>query len=129
MSEALELTAGFVGGVPMVRLRGPLVFGRDLHALAALFTTLSADGSHRVIVIDLSGVPSIDSSGLAALLELKKTIGRDRLQIMLLKPVPQVRKALRSTRIDSLFEVFADDTELLVRLEAHESGGDTVIPT
>jgi anti-anti-sigma factor len=124
MSESLELTTASVGGVPIACLRGGLVFGQDLAAIHTLVTSLRNDGHHRV-VLDLTGVQAIDSSGLTALLDARKTIGSSRSQIMLLHPSQRVREALAMIRVDSLFEVIADDAELLARLGAREPpGGD-----
>ena len=125
MSESLELTTESVGGVPIVCLRGGLVFGHDLAAVHTLMTSLRNDGHHRV-VLDLNGVQAIDSSGLTALLDARRTIGGNRGQIMLLHPSQRVREALAMIRVDSLFEVIADDAELLARLGAREPPARTV---
>jgi anti-anti-sigma factor len=119
MSELLELATDFVEGVPVVRLRGRLVFGRDLGAIHTLAASLRAAG-HTRLVVDLTSVQVIDSSGLAALLNDRATFGRSRGQIMLLHPSRRVRDALALIRVDFLFDVIADDAELLARLRAYE---------
>jgi len=123
MSEPLELATDLIGGVPFVRMRGPLMYGCDLGALHALVTSLRGDG-HARVVLDMAGVQAIDSSGLAALLDVRATIGTSRGRIMLLRPSRRVRDALRTIRVDALFEVIADEGDLIARLRQDERTGE-----
>lgn len=58
------------------------------------------------IVLDLSGVEFIDSSGLGAIVASMKQLGQDRrLDLAGLQPV--VEKVFRLTRMDTVFRLFA----------------------
>lgn len=123
MNESLTLTTDDFGGVPIVRIQGPLTFGNNLAALHSLAATLRDDGHHR-IVVDLSRVSAIDSSGLAALLDVRAIIGTALGQIVLFQPTRRVDAALKLIRVDSLFVVARDRPELMARLQAPVDGAN-----
>ncbi len=63
------------------------------------------DPSRRV-VLDLSQVGFIDSSGLGAVVAVRKSLGPDR-QLELAALTPAVQKVFRLTRMESVFPVHA----------------------
>lgn len=63
-----------------------------------------ASASERVSV-DLSGVPYMDSSGVATLVEGLKTARDRRIAFRLVEPSDSVMNVLGLARLDSLFEV------------------------
>lgn len=63
------------------------------------------EGSAAHVVLDLSNVKFIDSSGLGAIVASMKQLGRDRrLDLAGLHPV--VEKVFRLTRMDTVFRLF-----------------------
>ena len=64
------------------------------------------EGGADRVVLDLSGVEFIDSSGLGAIVASMKQLGEDRkLDLAGLHPV--VEKVFRLTRMDTVFRLFA----------------------
>lgn len=61
------------------------------------------DGPHRV-VLDLARVQFLDSSGLGAIVAVKKLLGADRV-LELAGLTPTVEKVFRLTRMDSIFTI------------------------
>lgn len=59
-----------------------------------------------VVVLDLSKVDFIDSSGLGAIVATMKQLGRDR-KLALAGLTPTVDKVFRLTRMDSVFPLFS----------------------
>lgn len=59
-----------------------------------------------IIVLDLSEVEFIDSSGLGAIVASMKQLGRDR-KLALAGLTPTVDKVFRLTRMDSVFPLFS----------------------
>ena len=61
------------------------------------------NGPHRV-VLDLARVQFLDSSGLGAIVAVKKLLGPDR-ALELAGLTPTVEKVFRLTRMDSVFDI------------------------
>lgn len=101
----MELVVGHREDAALVSLSGDVDAG-SVHRLRAAFDTLVADGQHR-FVIDLAGVPFMDSAGLAALVQLFKRvrIGEGDVRISGLQPpVLRIFELVRLTRVFALFD-------------------------
>lgn len=59
------------------------------------------------VVLDLSNVEFIDSSGLGAVVAAMKLMGKDR-KLDLAGLTPMVEKVFKLTRMDSVFNIFPD---------------------
>lgn len=68
---------------------------------------LLTGGEHN-FVIDLSGVPFMDSSGLATLVQLFKRVRIGSGDVRLCGLQPKVRRVLELIRLDRVFDVFDD---------------------
>lgn len=68
--------------------------------------TTTEDGPSTV-VLDLSGVTFVDSSGLGAIVASMKQMGATR-QLDLAGLTPDVDKVFRLTRMDSIFKIHSD---------------------
>lgn len=66
----------------------------------------STDGGSDTVVLDLSEVQFIDSSGLGAIVAAMKHMGQSR-TLALAGLTPTVEKVFRLTRMDSVFSVFS----------------------
>lgn len=64
---------------------------------------ISLEGQGRV-VLDLARVAFIDSSGLGAVVAVRKALGAER-PLELLSLTPTVQKVFRLTRMDSIFTI------------------------
>ncbi|MCU1332453.1 MAG: hypothetical protein JWM08_1445 [Candidatus Angelobacter sp.] len=56
------------------------------------------------IVLDLTGVEYIDSSGLGALVSVYMAAGRAQCELELANPKPRVRDLLKITKLSTIFE-------------------------
>lgn len=63
------------------------------------------DNGPDLIVLDLSKVEFIDSSGLGAIVAAMKSLGRDR-KLALAGLTPTVERVFKLTRMDTVFSVF-----------------------
>jgi anti-sigma B factor antagonist len=82
----------------------------DLHyapTLRALFQA-KADQRCPALVVDLSGVPFIDSTGIAVLLEYLRDATEFGGRFCLAAPTDHVRHVFEITRVDEALPVFAD---------------------
>ncbi len=87
----------------IVRLQGALN-ARSAEEAKQAFRNLVENGVTQVIV-DLSGVPFIDSSGLAALVSGLKTLGGVATNLKLAAPESQARLLFELTMFDQVFEI------------------------
>jgi anti-sigma B factor antagonist len=72
---------------------------------------LTKDGNQRV-VLDLARVMFLDSSGLGAIVAVKKMLGADR-ALELSSLTPTVEKVFRLTRMDSIFTIHPTHADAL----------------
>jgi anti-sigma B factor antagonist len=79
----------------------------------------ATSGNAPRVVLDLSQVEFLDSSGLGAVVAAMKQLGPDR-KLDLLGLTPSVEKVFRLTRMDSVFGLFADERSAFPGL-AHAS--------
>jgi len=110
MSELLRVAVETVGGLPVLRLKGRLVYGQGFQPLYDAVTRLRQEG-HQRMVVDLTAVDLTDSSGLSALLEIKQRVGPAG-SVVLLRPSDRVRASLAMIRVTSMFEIIEDDSEI-----------------
>jgi anti-anti-sigma factor len=118
MSEPLSVEAASFGEVPVLRLGGDLTYGQDLATIHEATARLKGAGHDRVIV-DLSAVRTLDSSGISALLDIRQTLGKSSEHVILLRPSERVRGTLAQMRVASLFTVVEDEADLPARIGGH----------
>jgi anti-sigma B factor antagonist len=70
--------------------------------------SLLAEG-HRFIVLNMTGVDYIDSSGLGQLVSIWTSVRARNGNINLLRPGERVRKLLKTTALYVVFDVFDDE--------------------
>jgi anti-anti-sigma factor len=67
------------------------------------------DVSHRTLVLDLHGVDFVDSSGLGALLGIKKQQDRGGGSLLLTRMSDSVARIIEITKMDRVFDILPDD--------------------
>lgn len=99
-----------IGDVVIVDFTGPLVVGVGDEVLSAVINELLAEG-YKKILLNLSAVEHIDSSGLGELVQSYKTCQRLGATLKLLRPGDRVRKTLHLTKLLPLFEVHENEAD------------------
>jgi len=74
------------------------------------------DAGQRHLILNLSDVEFIDSTGLGAIVSLLKTIGEDGV-LLIAHPQETVQSFFRLTRMNLVFQVFPSEEEALRSLE------------
>jgi anti-sigma B factor antagonist len=110
----LEVTSRIVDGVMVVDIKGEL--SRRASSLSNPLKELLADGRSSLI-LNLSAVSYVDSSGLGQLITVWTSIGKRGGQFILLGPSPQVRKQLEITKLDTVFTIIKDEAEAIRRIQ------------
>jgi anti-anti-sigma factor len=104
----MEIIVRESGTVPILEVRGRLTIGDPSEQLHDALEAVANAGAHKVIV-DLSGVPQIDSSGISALVRISLKLTREGGALRLICRPGRVRDALTVTRLVEAIPTF--DTE------------------
>ena len=103
----MELTRREDGDITILTVNGDLVIGDPETTFKRTVTQLLEEGRVNLLV-DLSSVGFLDSSGLGALVRALTQSQKEGGQTKLLNAGPQVRKLLQMTKLDSVFEIHSD---------------------
>lgn len=103
----MELTTREDGDITILTVNGDLVIGEAETTFKKTITRLLEEGRVNLLV-DLSNVGFLDSSGLGALVRALTNSQKEGGQTKLLNAGPQVRKLLQMTKLDSVFELHSD---------------------
>lgn len=103
----MQLSTREEGRVTILTVDGDLVIGEPEALFKKTVARLLEQGRSNLLV-DLSRVGFLDSSGLGALVRAMTTSQNEGGQTKLLGVGPQVRKLLEMTRLDSVFELYDD---------------------
>ena len=94
----------------VLRLRGPVTISNFFQ-----FQSLVRGNTSRKLILDLSGVPYIDSAGIGALVGAYVNHQKDGRSLALVGVTQRVRDAMQVTRVEQFFRFY--DTEAA----AHEA--------
>jgi anti-anti-sigma factor len=113
----MRLESQIRDGVCILRLQGRFVTGSDAELVSAQ-NSLKAAGIAKAVV-DLSAVPYIDSTGLAFVVELHKSLAGRGGQLFLADANERVREVLEMTRIAEIVPLFeaVEDAEAALHSE------------
>lgn len=106
MEMRLEQTS-LPGDILLVKLTGPL----DIAGAGEIDLPFSAIyGKHNKVIVDLAGVTFLASIGIRVLVKAARAVGSRKGRLVLFSPTEDARKVLRSTGIDTMIPVVADET-------------------
>lgn len=103
----MDIEVRSLGQVKVLKLRGKLSLGESVDRLRADLYELMDNGDTR-IVLDLSEVPIIDSSGIGLLVKSLTSAKQLGGSIRLLNPSKFVIQTLKMIGLLNLFDVFED---------------------
>lgn len=101
-------------GIDIATLAGRLVMADVSQVRQRLLTTV--ERGKRKLVLDLSKVAFMDSSGLSVLVSVFKAARLKNGGVVSLQPNPTVRSLIELTRLQQIFAIFDDETAALARL-------------
>lgn len=108
----LQISSRKVGNVAVLDLRGRVLIGESNDALRAELYAL-VENSVRDVLVNLSDVTQIDSSGISTLVKTFVTLRRDGGNMKILNPNGFVRDVLEVTGLIRCFPTFADEATAL----------------
>jgi anti-anti-sigma factor len=105
----IEINVRYEDGIHIFDVHGRLTIGESSDQLTAALTSILNE-TGRKVVIDLNGVPQIDSTGISSLVRISVSLAREGGVLHLVCKAGRVRDALTVTRlIEAIptFETFA----------------------
>ncbi len=118
----LSLEARNRGDVVIVHCQGRIVYRDEAAALSRLVGEILEHGGR--VVLDLSGVKSIDSAGMGELAYLQNLARSQRADLKYASPTPFVRELLDLTNLDSVLEIHPSIGEALAAFQTGEVCAD-----
>lgn len=109
------------GPGPLVRVHGDL----DLESAPELTSTLKALLGPYPLVLDLSGVEFMDSSGLGVLVGAHKESIAHGGALIVVGPQPRVRKILKITKLEKVFTVYSSLDDLAPELAQQQLSAES----
>ncbi len=100
----LEIEADRDGDDVIVRLKGEVDL-RSSPDLRRRLTELVEPQAPKLVIMDLSGVDYVDSSGVGTIVELKRRALRTGGDVVLVGLQPRVRSVFEITRLDKFFKI------------------------
>jgi anti-sigma B factor antagonist len=107
---SLEIARGVAGLIPVLTLRGRLTLGEGSRALRRSLEEIAAEG-HKHILLDLSEVSYVDSSGLGALVAGYNSLKARQGTVGLFGVPARVQELLDLSRLTTIFRVFSSQAE------------------
>lgn len=121
---ALEHFDWEVGDVYVLHLQGPITLGQATQKLRSLIHETLESGK-RNILLNMSEVYYIDSSGLGELVAAYTTASRQGGKLKLMKLTQKVQDVVQLTKVYRVFEVFNDEETALRSFIATSSASST----
>jgi anti-sigma B factor antagonist len=112
MMRAMNVTVRNVNDIRVVDFEGRMALGDDELALSNTVDQLLAEGC-RKILLNLTGVEYIDSSGLGELVQSFKVARTFEAELKLLRPQERVRHTLQLSMLLPLFDIYETEEEAL----------------
>jgi anti-anti-sigma factor len=110
------------GDVVIVYCQGRIVYRDEAAALSRLVGEVLKSSSR--VILDLSGVSSIDSAGIGELVLLHTWAQSKNADLKYASPSPFVRDLLDLTHLDSFFEIHSSLSEALAAFQPAEVCAD-----
>ncbi len=106
----MKITERSVGGVTVLGLEGKIVLGDGDDVLADKVSEVVARGDRKV-VLDVAGVPYVDSAGLGELVRCHTRLVKAGGNIKMLHLTARLRDLLQITKLVTVFETFESEDE------------------
>jgi anti-sigma B factor antagonist len=100
------------GDVTILDLEGKITIGEGSVSLRSAIRRLIEEGKKKIL-LNLSGVGYVDSSGIGELVSSYTTINREGGQLKLLKLTQKIKDLLTITKLLTVFDTYDDESEAL----------------
>lgn len=97
-------------GLPIVRLRGRLTLGEGSKSLRACLADVAGEG-HRIVLLDLTEVSYVDSSGLGAMVAGYNSLKSKGGSVALFAVPRRIRELIEMSGLGQVFKMFPTEQE------------------
>ncbi len=108
----MEIAERVVEGVTVLDLKGKMTLGEGDELLKDKINSLLAN-SRKKLVLNLEGVPYIDSAGLGEIVRTYTTVSRQGGSLKLLNLTKRIEDLLAITKLLTVFETFDTEAEAI----------------
>ncbi len=112
----MQIDERVVGDVTILDLKGKMTLGEGDELLREKVSSLVSQGQKKLIM-NLDGVPYIDSAGLGEIVRTYTTVSRQGGKLKLLNLTKRIEDLLSITKLLTVFEVYEDEAEALQSYE------------
>jgi len=113
----MQIEERAVGDVVVLDLKGKITLGEGEELLKDKVNSLVNQG-HRKILLNLGGVPYIDSAGLGEVVRTYTTVSRQGGSLKLLNLTKRITDLLSITKLLTVFETFESENEAVQSFSA-----------
>ncbi|MGE3277592.1 MAG: STAS domain-containing protein [Vicinamibacterales bacterium] len=113
----MEIAERTVGDVTVLDLNGKMTLGEGDELLKDKINSLLANGRKK-LVLNLEGVPYIDSAGLGEIVRTYTTVSRQGGSLKLLNLTKRIEDLLAITKLLTVFETFDTEDEAVKSFSA-----------
>jgi anti-sigma B factor antagonist len=113
----MEIGERTVGDVTVLDLRGKMTLGEGDELLKDKINSMLANGRKKLI-LNLEGVPYIDSAGLGEIVRTYTTVSRQGGSLKLLNLTKRIEDLLSITKLLTVFETFDTEPEAVKSFSA-----------
>src|SRR3981189_1595928 len=106
----MQITERAVAGVMILDLKGKVTLGEGDELLKDKVNSLVNQGQHK-IVLNLAGVPYVDSAGLGQIVRTYTTVSRQGGSLKLLNLTKRITDLLSITKLLTVFDTFDSENE------------------
>ena len=106
----MEIEERASGGVMILELKGKLTIGEGDELLRDKVDSLIQQG-HQKLLLNLEGVPYVDSDGLGEIVRTYTTVSRQGGKLKLLNLTKRIKDLLAITKLLTVFETFESEPE------------------
>ena len=112
----MTLSTRHSGPVAIVRFEGRLALSPALYGIKTQIEHALSSQPSTGLVLDLAGVPGIDSAGLGELVAVYSTATKRGVRVAVAGANAHIREALAITRLDGIFPLCPDEESALQSL-------------
>jgi anti-sigma B factor antagonist len=113
----MEISVRQQNGIDLLEVRGRLTIGEPSEQLNEALQSIVKNGGRKVI-INLNGVPQIDSSGISSLVRISIQLAREGGAVHLVCGSGRVRDALTVTRLVEAIPTYESDSAAISQFDS-----------